>query len=224
MSKTLIIYGAIVAVIVLYLWNTSQKKQSDTFVSNTSNIERMDNSRQYDGSDLTKGQMTEYQRKTLTRDSNRSSQYKNVSYASGDRGQDQDGELLGAFDESNSLIQPDYAENDKFTGVDEMDGKYADNKVEPSDKKKNSLDEIFNDKNYLPKEKNDEWFDEVPEAISVKNRLLINVSKPCGINTIGTSLRNPSWDIRGSPPCPKFKISPWMQSTIEQDTNLKSLC
>ena len=64
----------------------------------------------------------------------------------------------------------------------------------------------------------------MPDAISVKNRHLINISKPIGVNTIGTSLRNPSHDIRGTPSCPKFVISPWLQSSIEPDHNLKGLC
>ena len=64
----------------------------------------------------------------------------------------------------------------------------------------------------------------MPEPISAKHRHLINVSRPVGVNTIGNSLRNASWDLRGSPPCPKFVVSPWQQSTIEPDYNIKGLC
>jgi len=119
-----------------------------------------------------------------------------------------------------------YSENDQFMGNDEGNAQYAPYKPEKKKIDKFKASEIFNSQNYLPNEKsvNPDWFDVVPDAISVKNRHLINVSKPMGINTIGTSLRNPSYDIRGSPPNPKFVISPWLQSTIEPDNNFKSLC
>ena len=78
-------------------------------------------------------------------------------------------------------------------------------------------------KEYLPQEVNDDWFEVQPEPISVKNRHLINITTPIGVNTIGTSLRNASWDIRGTPACPKYVVSPFLNSSIEPDTNLKPL-
>lgn len=33
-----------------------------------------------------------------------------------------------------------------------------------------------------------------------------------GINTIGSSLKNPTYDIRGNIPNPKFAVSPWGNS------------
>jgi hypothetical protein len=44
-----------------------------------------------------------------------------------------------------------------------------------------------------------------------------------GIDTIGQSLRNASYDIRGSVPIVKFDIGPFNNSTIEYDYNIKSL-
>ena len=44
------------------------------------------------------------------------------------------------------------------------------------------------------------------------------------VTTINCTLKNPSHDIRGTIANPKFVVSPWMQSTIEPDNNLKSLC
>ena len=134
-------------------------------------------------------------------------------------------QAIDYIDESNDLIQSCYSYNDEFIAND--DGKqYAPYKATGNTKDKFKTKEIFNSQNYLPNEKsvNPDCFDIVPEPISVKNRHLINVSKSIGINTIGTSLRNPGYDIRGSPPVPKFVISPWMQSTIEPDNNYKSLC
>jgi len=83
---------------------------------------------------------------------------------------------------------------------------------------------LFDADNYLPQEKNNDWFEVQEEPISVKNRHLINVTKPIGINTIGSSRRNATYDIRGTVANPKFTVSPWMQSSIEPDHNLKSFC
>ena len=45
-----------------------------------------------------------------------------------------------------------------------------------------------------------------------------------GIDTVGQSRKNASHDVREAPPCPKFNIGPWNNSTIEPDYNIKSLC
>lgn len=83
---------------------------------------------------------------------------------------------------------------------------------------KYKTNDIFNSQDYLPSANSfPDWFDILPESIIVKN-------KPIGINTIGSSLKTPTYDIQGPPPCPKFVISPWLHSTIEPDTNFKSLC
>lgn len=164
-------------------------------------------------------------RKFKTRNTAPPGEYKQIDYTNGVRGGDEE-EALDFIDESNNLMQPNDSDNDSFVGNSDLDDNYA--KFNPSKKKvdKFKTSEIFNSKNYLPNDKsiNEDWFEVIPEAISVKNRHLINVSKSIGINTIGTSLRNPSWDVRGTPQCPKFVVSPWLQSTIEPDTNLKSLC
>lgn len=164
-------------------------------------------------------------KKFITIDAAKPGKYKKINYKDGTRGTNEmTKELEDNFNSSNELIQDDYVENDKYNGYDESDGKYATYNGDKKKSDKYKLDEIFNSDNYMPNYKKDDWFEVLPEAISVKNRHLINVSKPIGINTIGTSLRNASWDLRGSMPCPKFVVAPWMQSTIEQDTNLKSLC
>jgi len=164
-------------------------------------------------------------KKYMTRNHAKDGKYKHINYAQGKRGGSYS-QAVDYIDESNDLLQTGYMANDQFVGMDDTKGQYAPYKAECKKVDKYKASEIFNSKNYLPNEKsiNPEWWDIVPDAIDVKNRNLINVSKAIGIDTIGTSLRNPSYDIRGSPPCPKFVISPWLQSTIEPDTNLKSLC
>jgi len=165
-------------------------------------------------------------KKFVTVDTARPGVYKMVDYVNGVRGgQKMNQDLESYLENSNDLIQDDYSETDKYVGMDESGSKYA--QYKPDRKRgpnKYKLDEIFNSGNFLPKSMNKDWFEVLPEAISAKNRHLINVSNPIGINTIGTSLRNASWDIRGTPTCPKFVVAPWLQSTIEPDTNMKSLC
>lgn len=44
-----------------------------------------------------------------------------------------------------------------------------------------------------------------------------------GINTVGQTLRNANYQVRSEPPNPQVKVSPWLQTTIEPDTNRKPL-
>lgn len=44
-----------------------------------------------------------------------------------------------------------------------------------------------------------------------------------GVNTVGQSLRNANRQIRSEPPNPQVKVSPWLQTTIEPDTNRRPL-
>jgi hypothetical protein len=85
----------------------------------------------------------------------------------------------------------------------------------------------YNAKDFLPKEINSEWFD--TDFSQAKHTLnddkLINTERyVIGINTVGESLKNASYDIRGTVPNPKFTVSPWNNSTYEPDYNIKPLC
>jgi hypothetical protein len=85
----------------------------------------------------------------------------------------------------------------------------------------------YNAKDFLPKEINNEWFDtDFSQAkYNIKDDKLINTERYIiGINTVGQSLKNASYDIRGTVPNPKFAVSPWNNSTYEADHNIKSLC
>lgn len=85
----------------------------------------------------------------------------------------------------------------------------------------------YNAKDFLPKEVNDEWFDtDFSQAkYNINDDKLINTERyVIGVNTVGQSLKNASYDIRGTIPNPKFSVSPWNNSTYEPDFNLKPLC
>ncbi len=100
------------------------------------------------------------------------------------------------------------------------------NTADVIDFNKNNL-EKYNVKDYLPKDVNKDWFntDFSQAQHNIDDTNLINPDRfIIGINTVGQSLKSPSWDIRGSPPCPKYAISPWNNSTFEPDYNIKPLC
>jgi hypothetical protein len=84
----------------------------------------------------------------------------------------------------------------------------------------------YNAKDFLPKEINDDWFntDFSQAKYNINDDKLINTEKyVIGVNTVGQSLKNASYDIRGSINVPKFSVSPWNNSTTEPDYNIKPL-
>jgi hypothetical protein len=148
--------------------------------------------------------------------------YKTINYADGDR--QNKGEWMKYFGEP---IIGAAGPNDAFLPRDESNGAFAifkgtGNKVCGSNQEC-SPEDLFDVDQYLPQEVNDDWFEVLPEAVSVKNRHLINIVKPIGVNTLVQSNRNSSYDIRGTPSCPKFVVSPWNQSSIEADVPYRKL-
>lgn len=162
--------------------------------------------------------------------------YKEINYANGIRGESMnDGEAWkNYFDDNNNLIEDSQVENDGFEGIDETIGTTSitgsscnaafkeTGRAKCGSNQDCSVEELFNPENYMPQEQNDEWWDTMDQPIAIKDRHLINVNKPIGINTIGSSLRNASYDIRGTPACPKFAITPFLNSSIDPDTNIKA--
>ena len=85
----------------------------------------------------------------------------------------------------------------------------------------------YDSKNYLPKEVNDKWFDTdfTQAKFKMNSDKLINTDKyVVGVDTVGQSLKNATWDLRGTIANPKYMVSPWNNSTYEPDYNLKALC
>jgi hypothetical protein len=71
----------------------------------------------------------------------------------------------------------------------------------------------------LPKDMNSEWASITPASNDLKNLNLLNPNQLIGINTVGSSLRNPNLQLRSDPPIPKVdNLGPWNQSTIDKDT------
>jgi hypothetical protein len=80
-----------------------------------------------------------------------------------------------------------------------------------------------------PQQMNSGWFNspyDRDSQLNIENGNLLasaTAQAKIGIDTIGQSLRNASYDIRGSVAIPKFDIGPFNNSTIEYDYNIKSL-
>jgi hypothetical protein len=70
----------------------------------------------------------------------------------------------------------------------------------------------------LPKDMNSSWSNVNPANADLKNINLLSAGQLIGINTVGSSLRNPSLQERSEPVIPKTNIGPWNNSTIDADT------
>ena len=150
----------------------------------------------------------------------RAGEYKASNYVDGSRtGEASQFDVF--FDSNNELTKDSTTVNNEFAPNDETNGNLS--SYVPGKKAKLTDEDIFRAEDYLPKDEKD-WFEVMPEPISVKNRYLINVTRPVGVNTVGNSHRNMSYDIRGTPVVPKNVISPFLNSSIEPDLNLKNLC
>lgn len=77
----------------------------------------------------------------------------------------------------------------------------------------------------LPKDAaNSEWARVNPAGQGdVKNQNYLTAGYHMGINSIGSTLRNPNLQLRSEPPNPQVKVSPWLQTTIDPDLNRRPL-
>ena len=92
-----------------------------------------------------------------------------------------------------------------------------------SNNSETNIDKKFNMEQYLPQECYNDWFEVMPEPISVKNRHLIDITKPIGVTAIGSFHKTATYNLRAQLAAPKFVVSPWNQSSIKPDLSLKSL-
>ena len=72
----------------------------------------------------------------------------------------------------------------------------------------------------LPQDNSSTWAQVNPQGSgSLKDKNFLQSGHHSGIDTVGSTLRNPSLDLRSEPSCPQVVVSPWMQTTIQPDTN-----
>jgi len=89
----------------------------------------------------------------------------------------------------------------------------------------NNKSETFSASDYLPTETNNDWFEtDFVDMAQLNQENLIDAQQRCQpLDTVGQTLKAPSYDIRGRPPNPKMVVSPWGNSSYEPDTNIKGL-
>ena len=76
----------------------------------------------------------------------------------------------------------------------------------------------------LPGDANSRWAQSVPAGQGeLGDQNFSTAGHHIGVNTVGQTLRNANRQLRSEPPNPQVKVSPWLQSTIEADTNRKPL-
>ncbi len=129
----------------------------------------------------------------------------------------------GLLDDNFAVQDMSKNHTNQFQPLDESGGVNA--PVPHNNDKKEKDNDKFDVNGFMPQEENKDWFETV-DTVKVKNKHLINLYRPIGVNTIGNSHRNSSYDLRGNGDaiCPKFVVAPWLQSTIEPDRTQKSLC
>jgi len=76
----------------------------------------------------------------------------------------------------------------------------------------------------LPQDNSSLWAQVNPQGVgTLKDRNFLQACNNIGINTVGSTMRNANLQVRSEPPCPQVPVSPWLNSTIEPDTNRKPL-
>jgi len=158
--------------------------------------------------------------KMTSKNSAKNGQYKTMNFAEGGKNRDNSVDNLNQFFEQGNPLNAD--ENGGFMPNDTVSGSLAQyNGAKP--RTELSDDEKFNASALLPKEERQDWFEDVTPQ-KIKNRHLINIYRPIGVNTVITSRKNGSLDLRGNPVNPKTFVSPFLNSSIEPDTNARGIC
>jgi len=223
-NKWVLIIIALVVVLFLIFYKSGNKKENftnssnqkiiddDEIVQDVSDESSNDSSLSNDDKIIAK----------LTDKNHASNKKKIINYASGQRGNVSNDELVKYFNDSSALS---LNENSIVSPTDESLQDNVAKYTQASDSKKrcDDVDEIFNLNNFLPKSSQNKYFD-VPEPTVVKNRHLIDVTRHVGVDTQGSSMKNATHDIRGEPANPKMNVSPWMQSSIQPDDNIIGFC
>jgi len=133
---------------------------------------------------------------------------------------DNNNSISGIEEETNSNnynVRPseNIGNNTTFDTIDNsntLDGNQVPNDCFPKDK--------LNPKDLLPGDANSQWAQVNPAGQGeLSDQNFLDAGYHVGVNTVGQTLRNANLQIRSEPPNPQVKVSPWLQTTIEPDTN-----
>lgn len=79
-------------------------------------------------------------------------------------------------------------------------------------------------KDLLPSSPDSTWAQVNPTGQgALKDQNFLNAGYHVGVNTVGQTLRNANLQVRSEPANPQVVVSPWLQTTIEPDSNRKPL-
>ena len=72
----------------------------------------------------------------------------------------------------------------------------------------------------LPQDNSSTWAQVNPQGMgSLKDKSFLQAGHNIGINTVGQTLRNANLQLRSEPSNPQVVVSPWVNSSIQPDTN-----
>lgn len=147
---------------------------------------------------------------------------------------------VGTFSPSDPMMNAygsfDGYQKKRQLNMKDVTSPYCDDDYDPRDfsyKKKSftrrtpeDVKDQFDVEKMLPNEIEEDWFDVEPlqGTKKIKGPHLIHPKTQMGVNTVGSSKKNATHDIRGDIPNPKTNVSPWLISSIEPDTNLMGIC
>ena len=78
--------------------------------------------------------------------------------------------------------------------------------------------DVLSSSDLLPGGANSTWAQVVPAGQgALTDQNFLTSGHHLGMNTVGNSLRNSSWDLRSEIPNPQAQVSPWNQTTIGPD-------
>lgn len=82
--------------------------------------------------------------------------------------------------------------------------------------------DVLNAQDLLPRDANSTYAQVAPSGQGcLQDKNFLTAGFHVGVNTVGQTLRNANRQLRSDPPNPQVKVSPWMQTTIEPDSNRK---
>ncbi len=82
--------------------------------------------------------------------------------------------------------------------------------------------DVLSAQDLLPRDANSTYAQVAPSGQGcLQDKNFLTAGFHVGVNTVGQTLRNANRQLRSDPPNPQVKVSPWMQTTIEPDSNRK---
>ena len=118
-------------------------------------------------------------------------------------------------------VQPSDGMSDNFHSLEQSPQAAGQFQVDPTNLPKDCFPkDQLNPQDLLPVDADSKWAQSVPaNQGSLGDQNFLTAGYHVGVNTVGQSLRNANRQLRSEPANPQMKVSPWLQTTIEPDSN-----